>query len=107
MMREGWPLTKVKQEEVDEELSGLKGNDVTRRELTGSLVTRPSLNFLSCAVPQHCFWISVCTSADGSEQKCLFWDSGWKKRLLGISLAFPLAASPRLYIGPLLLDASV
>ena len=32
----------MKQEEVDEELSGLKGNDMAKRELMGGLATGPN-----------------------------------------------------------------
>ena len=74
---------------MDEELSGLKGNDVARRELKGiwSLsLTELSQPVLSLSIASGFLFVPLLT---GGEQKCLFWDSGWKKMLLGVSLAFP------------------
>lgn len=79
-LRKRQPLTK---NEV-----ALKGNDMVRRELTGSLFSGTNGNFSVCALHQRFFWITACTSLLlGVEKKCLSWDSGWKERLFGVSLA--------------------
>lgn len=108
-MRRGGLLTKSEAGGSGwEEVSGLKGNDVTRRELTGVWSLSLTELFSACAVPQHCFWISVCTSADGRWAE-MFILGQWLEEKAPWNLSgFPLTCEVHvLYIGPLLLDASV
>lgn len=64
---EEWGQTLTKTEGVGHThiWSGLKGNNVGKRELTGSLIYGSNWNFSVCAILQHFFWKTACTSANG------------------------------------------
>lgn len=79
---------------MDEELSGLKGNDTAKRDLRGvwSLgLIEISQSVLSLSIASGFLFVPLLM---GGEQKSLFWDSGWKKRLLGVSGFPPNWGSP-------------
>lgn len=61
--REGSHLPKMKGVGAHAELKWPEG--MVKRELTESLVSGPNCNSSVCAIYQHFFWITACTSTNG------------------------------------------